>query len=162
MKRITILCAVLTAALSTLLASAAIAADKKPTVAHVIFQDDQFFRLIFFGGRDASERLGVNLKEGNSDTKLDKERQLVDTYISSKADAICIAAISAKASADTLKRAKARGLVVIAENSPVDGEPYDALIQSDQHDLGVQTGESAAKYIKEKLGGKANIGVLQF
>jgi ABC-type sugar transport system substrate-binding protein len=136
--------------------------EKKPTIAHIIFQDDQFFRLIFFGGREAAEKNGVELREGNSVNKLEKERQLVDTYITSKVDAICISALSTKASAETLKRAKARGLVVIAENSPVDGEPYDALIQSDQHDLGVQTGESAAKYITEKLGGKAKIAILQY
>ena len=41
-------------------------------------------------------------------------------------------------------------------------EPYDALIQSDQHDLGLQTGRSAASYINEKLGGKAKIAILQY
>src|SRR5437773_6426101 len=144
------------------MAAGAFAADRKPVIAHIVFQDDQFFRLTLFGGRDAAERNGVDLREGNSQNKLDKERQLVDTYITSKVDAILISALSKKASAETLKRAKARGLVVIAENMQVDGDHQDATIESDQRDLGFQTGQAAAAYIKEKLNGKAKIGVLQY
>src|ERR1044072_9492976 len=139
------------------LVGGASAADKKVRIANIVFQDDQFMRLVLLGARDAASHHDVDLREGNSQSKLDKEKQLVDTYITAKMDAIIITPLSKKASAETVKRAKAKGLVVIVENTPVDGEMQDASIQSDDHDLGWQTGQAAAKYIKEKLGGKAKV-----
>src|SRR6185295_7155530 len=70
---------------------------KSPKIATIIFQDDQFFRLIEFGAREGAQRAGASTVEGNSDNKLDKERQLVDAFIISKADAILISPLSRKA-----------------------------------------------------------------
>src|SRR5437870_869255 len=126
------LCAAILAIGLTLCAQGA---EKKTRIANIVFQDDQFMRLVLLGSRDAAKQHDVDLREGNSQNKLDKERQLVDTYITAKVDALLISPLSKKASADTIKRAKARGLVVIVHNTPVDGGYQDAAIQSDDHDL---------------------------
>src|SRR4029077_11828712 len=94
--------------------------------------------------------------------KLDKERQLVDAFVASKADAIVISPLSRTSSVETLKRAKARGVAVVTYNTTVDGEIEDAFVECDQADLGRQSGEAAARYIKEKLGGKAKVAILAF
>src|SRR5262245_40739819 len=125
-----------------------------PKIATIVFQDDQFFRLIQFGARDGAQKGGATTVEGNSDNKLDKERQLVDTFITGKADAIVISPLSRKASIETLKRAKARGTAIVTYNTTVDGDIADAFVECDQSDLGRQSGQAAAKYIREKLGGK--------
>jgi ABC-type sugar transport system substrate-binding protein len=135
---------------------------KPPKIATIIFQDDQFFRLIEFGAREAAQAAGATSVEGNSDNKLDKERQLVDAFVTSKADAIIISPLSRKASVETLKRAKARGVPVVTYNTTVDGEVEDAFVVCDQSDLGRQSGQAAARYIKEKLGGKAKVAILAF
>ncbi len=149
-------------------ASLALAADsarpdtRPPKIATVIFQEDQFFRLIEFGAREAAQKAGAIAVEGNSENKLDKEKQLVDAFIAGKVDAIVISPLSRKASVETVKRAKARGVAVVTYNTTVDGNIADAFVECDQSDLGRQSGQAAARYIREKLGGKAKVAILAF
>ena len=56
-------------------------AEKKLKIAGIVFQEDQFFRLIQFGMQDAADKAGVELLLANSANKPDKEIQLVNTYI---------------------------------------------------------------------------------
>jgi sugar transport system substrate-binding protein len=149
-------------------ANFALAADfakpngRPPKIATIIFQDDQFFRLIEFGAREAAQAAGATSVEGNSENKLDKEKQLVDAFVTSKVDAIVISPLSRKASVETIKHAKARGIAVVTYNTPVDGDIADAFVECDQSDLGRRSGQAAACYIREKLGGKARVGILAF
>jgi ABC-type sugar transport system substrate-binding protein len=98
----------------------------------------------------------------NSSNKPDKEIQLVNTYIARGVDAIVISPLSAKASVTALKRARDKGIVVITYNSTVEGDIAASYVESDQSDLGRQTGQVAKRYIEEKLGGKAKIATLAF
>lgn len=137
-------------------------ADKKLKIAGIVFQEDQFFRLIQFGMQDAADKAGVELLLANSSNKPDKEIQLVNTYIARGVDAIVISPLSAKASVTALKRARDKGIVVITYNSTVEGDIAASYVESDQSDLGRQTGQVAKRYIEEKLGGKAKIATLAF
>jgi sugar transport system substrate-binding protein len=149
-------------ALAALVAPAR-AADPEFKIANIVFQNDQFMQLVLFGARDAAKKAGnVDLHEGNSNGKIEKEQQLVDAFIVGKMDALLLTPLSKKASVQTVKRAKESGMIVIAYNTPVEGGYEDAYIECDPHDLGWQTGQVAAKYIKEKLGGKAKIAILAF
>ena len=137
-------------------------AEKKLKIAGIVFQEDQFFRLIQFGMQDAADKAGVELLLANSANKPDKEIQLVNTYIARGVDAIVISPLSAKASATALQRAKDAGIVVGTYNSTVEGDIPAAYIESDQGDLGRQTGLVARRYIEEQLGGRAKIATLAF
>ena len=137
-------------------------AEKKLKVAGIVFQEDQFFRLIQFGMQDAADKAGVELLLSNSANKPDKEIQLVNTYIARGVDAIVISPLSARASATALKRARDKGIVVVTYNSTVEGDIPIAYIESDQIDLGRQTGIVAKRYIEQELGGKAKIATLAF
>jgi ABC-type sugar transport system substrate-binding protein len=128
----------------------------------IIFQDDQFFRLIESSAREVAQKEGATAIEGNSENKLDKEKQLVDAFVTSKVDAIVISPLSRKASIETIKRAKAKGVGIVTYNTTVDGDLVDSFVECDQTDLGRQTGQAAVRYIKEKLGGKAKIALLAF
>ena len=136
--------------------------EKKLKIAGIVFQEDQFFRLIQFGMQDAADKAGVELLLANSANKPDKEIQLVNTYIARGVDAIVISPLSAKASATALQRAKDAGIVVVTYNSTVEGDIPAAYIESDQGDLGRQTGLVARRYIEEQLGGQAKIATLAF
>ncbi|MEK6755611.1 MAG: substrate-binding domain-containing protein, partial [Bacteroidota bacterium] len=72
--------------------------QQKKRIAGIVFQEDQFFRLVLFGMRDAAKKHGVELLEANSANKPDKEVQLINTYIANNVDAIVISPLSAKAS----------------------------------------------------------------
>jgi simple sugar transport system substrate-binding protein/ribose transport system substrate-binding protein len=131
-------------------------------IAGIVFQEDQFFRLFEFGLKDAAAKAGVELLLGNSANKPDKEVELVNTYIARKVDAIVIAPLSIKTSVPALQRARDKGIKVITYNSTLEGDAASASLESDQGNLGAQSGIAARKYIEEKLGGKAKLAVLAY
>ena len=135
---------------------------ERTKIAGIVFQEDQFFRLIQFGMQDVAEGADVELLLANSSNKPDKEIQLVNTYIARRVDAIVISPLSAKASAMALKKARDKGIEVITYNTTVESDIATAYIQSDQIDLGAQTGRAARQYIEERLGGQAKIATLAF
>lgn len=131
-------------------------------IAGMFLQEDQFFRLIQFGMKDAAEKAGAELLLASSDGKLDKEIQLVNTYIARHVDAIVLSPLSSTASVTALTRARDAGIKVVTYNSTVEGEVPTAFIESDQRDLGSQTGQVARRHIEEQLGGKAKLAILAF
>ncbi|MHC4961398.1 MAG: substrate-binding domain-containing protein [Planctomycetota bacterium] len=134
----------------------------KPKIAGIVFQEDQFFRLILFGMRDAAEAGGAEFLEANSLNKPDKEIQLVNTYITRGIDAIAISPISSTASVTALKRAYDKGIKIVIQNSPIESDIAVATIESDQFDLGASSGRAAKDYIEKHLGGKAKIAILAY
>jgi ABC-type sugar transport system substrate-binding protein len=131
-------------------------------LAAIVFQEDQFFRLVLFGMRDAAGKAGVELLEGNSNNKLDKEIELVKTYVARKVSAILISPLSKTGSVAAVKLAHDKGITIVAHNTPLDADFPVAYIECDPTDLGRQTGLAARRYIQEKLGGKAKIAILAF
>ena len=131
-------------------------------IAGIVFQEDQFFRLVQFGMQDAAREGDAELLQGNSANKPDKESQLVNTYLARKVDALIISPLSMKASVAALKKAHDRGVLVVTYNSTIEGDIPTAYIESDQADLGARTGRAAIRYIQEKLAGKAKVAILAF
>jgi ABC-type sugar transport system substrate-binding protein len=131
-------------------------------IAGIVFQEDQFFRLVLFGMREAARQEGVVLLEANSAGRPDKEIQLVNTYIAQSVDAIVISPLSATASLSALQRAHAVGITVVTYNTTVDDTIPAAYIESDQTDLGASTGRAAREFIQTHFGGKARIALLAF
>ena len=130
--------------------------------AGIVFQEDQFFRLVLFGMRDAAKKAGVELLEGNSDNKPDKEIELLNTYAIQNVDSILISPLSKAGSVTALKLAHDKGINIITYNSPVDGDLAAADIECSASDLGQQTGTAARNYIEKNLGGKAKVAILAF
>jgi ABC-type sugar transport system substrate-binding protein len=133
-----------------------------PKLAGVVFQEDQFFRLILIGMEDAADQVEAELFEANSASKPDKEMQLINNYIQRGVDAILISPLSGTASKTALKRAHDKGIKIITYNTTIEGDIPSANVESDQVDLGAQTGQAAVAYIKESLGGKAKVAILAF
>ncbi|MCX5771001.1 MAG: substrate-binding domain-containing protein [Candidatus Hydrogenedentes bacterium] len=137
-------------------------AAPKIKLAGIVFQEDQFFRLVLFGMRDAAKKAGVELLEGNSMNKPEKEIELINAYIARKVDAILISPLSAKGSITALKLASDKGIKIIAHNTPIESDVPAAYIECSADDLGAQTGKVARKYVEEKLGGNAKLAVIEF
>lgn len=131
-------------------------------IAGIVFQEDQFFRLVLFGMRDAASRNNVELLEANSSGAPDKEIQLINTYIASGVDAIAVSPLSARASMSALERAREKGIAIVTYNTTVEGDVPSAYVESDQVDLGRSTGKAAREFIEQNLGGKAKIAILTF
>jgi ABC-type sugar transport system substrate-binding protein len=132
------------------------------TIAGIVFQEDQFFRLVLFGMREAAAAEGIQLLEANSAGRPDKEIQLVNTYIAQGVDAIVISPLSATASVSALERARSKGIAIITYNTTVERDIPLAYIESDQGELGASTGRAARAYIERHWGGKATVALLAF
>jgi sugar transport system substrate-binding protein len=135
---------------------------KRLKIAGVGFQDDQFFKLAEMGMRDAAQKANVELLQGNSAGSTDKEASLIENYVTQQVDAIVIAVVNKKASITALKQAHDAGVKIITYDASVAADFPAANIRSDQISLGKLTGEVAHRYIKEKLGGKAKIGIITY
>ena len=133
------------------------------TIAGVVFQQDQFFRTIQMGMGAAAQKAGATLLEGNSESKPEKEISLIDTYIARGVDAIVISPVSKVASIPALKRARDKGIAIVTYNSTIEDSTIPvSYLNSAQRDLGNSTGQLAASFIKNQLGGKAKIATLGF
>jgi simple sugar transport system substrate-binding protein/ribose transport system substrate-binding protein len=137
-------------------------AAQKIKLACIIIQEDQFFRLVLFGMRDAAQQAGVELLEANSDNKPDKEIGLVNTYVARKVGAILISPLSAKGSVAALKLAYDQGIKILTYNTALGADFAAAHIECSPTYLGQQTGKAAREYIERNLGGKAKIAICAF
>lgn len=132
------------------------------TIAGLVYQEDQFFRFVLLGMHDAAAKRGAELLEADSDGKPDREIQLINTYAARGVDAIVISPLSARASGAALARAREKGITIVTYNTTVEGNFAAAFVESDQKDLGRQTGRAACEYIERHLGGKARVALLEF
>jgi simple sugar transport system substrate-binding protein/ribose transport system substrate-binding protein len=151
-----------------LLASVVLAMSATPsfaagkTIAGIVFQQDMFFRSIQLGMQEEAKANGATLLEANSDSKPEKESNLVDTFVARGVDAIIISPLSAKASVRALQKADEKGIKVILYNTPLDATFPVTSIGSSDRDVGQNSGRMAATLIKEKLGGTAHVAILAF
>ncbi|MCG2790421.1 MAG: substrate-binding domain-containing protein, partial [Actinomycetia bacterium] len=89
------------------------AAAEKPAelvVAGVVFQEDQFMKLLEAGYIDAAKNAGVKYLTGNTANDQSKEVELINTYIAQKVNGLAIAPLDAKTSEPTLKKANDAGM----------------------------------------------------
>jgi simple sugar transport system substrate-binding protein/ribose transport system substrate-binding protein len=131
-------------------------------MAGIIFQEDEFFRLIQFGMQDAAKKNGVELLVGNSANSQDKESTQVQNYADQKVAAILVSPINSKTSIPALKAAHDQGILIVTNNVSLASDFPDGDVECSNEDLGIQTGTECHKYIVDKLGGKANIAILAF
>jgi ABC-type sugar transport system substrate-binding protein len=133
----------------------------KMTIAGVVFQSDTFMQTVQAGMQAAADKAGVEMIMGNTDNKLDKEASMIDDYITRGVKAIVITPISADGSIAALKKAKDAGIQIICFNTCVNDKTIpSAFLVTKNEDLGIKTGEAAVKFITDKLGGKATVGIL--
>lgn len=132
-------------------------------VAGVVFQEDQFMKLLSLGYQDAAKAAGVKCLTGNTGNDQAKEAELINTYVAQKVNGLAIAPLNQDSSAAALKKADESGMKIAVTNISLTNAPFIVGgYTSDNKNLGATSGQAAAKYIKEKLGGKAKIAILQF
>jgi ribose transport system substrate-binding protein len=101
--------------------------------------------------KDWNEKFSIN------DANLDLQKSLaaVDDYAAKKTDAIVFTPVVDEASAPTIKKAVAAGMPIICEGNPTSG--CLTMVAIDDYMAGVQVGKWAGDYIKQNMGGKANV-----
>lgn len=141
--------------------NAALAEGK--AIAGIVFQQDQYFRGIQIGMEKAAKAAGDELLSGNSDSKLEKEAQLIDTYIARGVNSIVVAPLSADASVPALKKARDAGITVVTYGTSANGDVAQVTVTSSDRDIGIATGNAAADFLKTlDNDGKVKVGMLAF
>ena len=141
--------------------TAAPAASTKPSIAGIVFQSDTFMKTVQAGMQAMADQAGVEMIMGNTENKLDKEASMIDDYITRGVKAIVITPISADGSIAALKKAKDAGITIICFNTCVNDPTIPSgFLVTKNADLGDKSGAAAVKFITEKLGGKATVGIL--
>ena len=140
---------------------AAKAADR--TVAGIVFQQDQYMKTVQMGMKSASDASGVTLLDANSDNKLEKESQLIDTYIARGVNAIALTPLSKDGSIPAIKKARDAGITVVTFGTTVNGDGAQASVVSSDRDLGANTGKEAHAFLEKMAPGrKVKIATVAF
>lgn len=136
---------------------------KDIVVAGVVFQEDQFMKLLSLGYEDAAKVAGVKYLSGNTGNDQAKESELVNTYLAQKVNGLAIAPLNQDSSIAALENADKSGMKISVTNLNLTNSPFIVGgYTSDNKNLGATSGKAAAQFIKEKLGGKAKIALVQF
>jgi simple sugar transport system substrate-binding protein/ribose transport system substrate-binding protein len=131
-------------------------------VAGVVFQEDQFMKLLSLGYQDAAKAAGVRVLLGNTGNDQAKEAELINTYVAQKVSGLVIAPLNSATSIPVLEKASS-SMKIATTNSNLTNAPFIVGgYTSDNVNLGATSGEAAAQFIKDKLGGRAKIAILQF
>jgi len=134
----------------------------KPKVAGVVFQEDQFMKLLQLGYRDTAEKAGFDFYPGNTNGDAAKESEFLNTYVTQGYKGVAISPISEEASLKVLTDAANKGLLIGISNHEFNLPFLTGAFTSDNYNLGSTVGKAAATYIKQNFGGKAKIAIVQF
>jgi len=136
-------------------------AQKKLSVGLVLINlQAKFFNDINAGASDAAQKAGVNLQviDGNNDPAA--QVNAVETLTQQKVDGIIMVAIDVKGILPALQDAAKSGVKVVAVDAKVEDPSVKAFIGVDNAKAGADFGDFVGKYVSEKLGGKAKIGII--
>ncbi|MGA2545913.1 MAG: substrate-binding domain-containing protein [Rectinemataceae bacterium] len=136
--------------------------EKVFSLACIVFQEDQFMRLLQFGMREAAEKAGAILYLGNSDNKVEKEIALVETYTQMGVDAIIIAPLGRDVSVPHLRKASMKGIRIVTAGMAINAEFPVCNVENDPAELGRRTGIAAREYIQKRMNGRARIATIAF
>lgn len=133
---------------------------KKLGIVH-ISMNDEWCKSVYDEFYAQGEALGFVINVQNGDGKPEQQQQLVETFIAQKYDMILVNPCSPAGIVPSLKKAGEANIPVLAFDSNSEYEQQVSWIAQDHADLGVQSAKYTIDYVKEKLGGKVKIGLLQ-
>lgn len=141
------------------------AAGNQKTIAGIVFQEDQFFNLMTAGYAQAAKDRGYTIQMSNVSNDQAKETEVINTYAAQGIAGIAISPLSETISPETLSSVAKKGVKICVSNTAIDAYKDFAVAAytSDNYAYCYQTGEIAAKFIKEHYGDKKiNVGIVQF
>ncbi|MER9775507.1 substrate-binding domain-containing protein [Mesorhizobium sp. M0220] len=135
---------------------------QETVIGGMVVQQDQYNRGIQLGFEASAAKGGITLLQGNSDSKLEKESELVDTFIARGAKAIVLTPLNSEASVPALRRAAEAGVKVVLYGARLNADFPVSFIGTSHENIGRFSGQAAAEFISRELGGKANVALLGF
>jgi ribose transport system substrate-binding protein len=119
-----------------------------------------FFVALSEGAKSYANSNSAELTVTDPNNDPNAQISAIETFTAAKMDAIIVTATDPKAIMPAIRKARAAGIIVIAHTAKLD--EYDALVSADEHDMGLALGEQAGIFIRDKLKGKAEVGILNY
>lgn len=140
--------------------------EDKIVVAGINLQEDQFSSWCALGYQAACDDYGVTMLHAISGGDPAKEVELLNTYAAQDVDGIAIMPASETTSVAAIKQIyDTYGIPISLLNSEMN-DTYKQFVvgcvTTPHSELGRPSGEAAAAYIRDVLGGQANIGIITF
>ena len=133
------------------------AAGEKPNIPKRIAwantSDAEFFLQITKAIELAAKARGIEFVTAIANDDSAKNVEQIETFLQRGVAALCIQPLDANAQAPLMKRAIEAGAAVLSLVTP----PSTSQAVADQYKVGNAQGLAAARYIKEKMGGNANV-----
>ncbi len=137
----------------------------KKLIAGMVFQEDQFFKLLSAGYEAAAKDMGYDIQLTNTNNDQSKETDALNTYAAQGVQGVAISPLNTQVSPAAVKDAFDAGMQIAVCNASRDAFP-DAIasFSADNVAFCKQTGEAAVKFIQGNFGADQTlkIGIVQF
>ena len=120
----------------------------KKVIAGMVFQEDQFFKLLSAGYQAAADDLGYEIQMTNTNNDQSKETEALNTYVAQGVAGVAISPLNTQVSPAAIEDAHNSGMEIAICNAAIDAFPYAvASYSADNYAFCKQTGEAAVKFI---------------
>ncbi|MCU1273483.1 MAG: hypothetical protein JWO48_914 [Bryobacterales bacterium] len=111
-----------------------------------------FWQSVHAGAVSAAQETGVDVIWNGppSETDIPAQLQIVDSMITQRVDAICVAPIDKTAMVSVVERAAREKIPVVIFDSPVDTQQFVAQVATDNYQAGVMAAERMGKILNGK------------
>jgi ribose transport system substrate-binding protein len=162
------LCAVLAAVMLLALLPAMLFAGgsgekgKKITIGMPLYnQQHEFWQNIYNTAKSYAAEKGITLIAVDSNYDAAKQVSIMEDMLTKKVDALILGAVDPSGVLPTVDEYVKAGIPVVAVDNPLE-RGVVTFVGIDNKQGGVMGGEWAGRYIKDKLGGKANIALIDY
>ncbi|MGA9837496.1 MAG: substrate-binding domain-containing protein [Gemmatimonadaceae bacterium] len=122
----------------------------------LLTREDEFYRQLEAGLRQAAQAHGYRIVLNSGDRDLAKQQSQIDDFIVQHVDAIVVCPVDSKGIGPAIERANAAKIPVFTADIAADGGQVVSHVASDN----VAGGRLAAEYIAKLIGDKGNVGII--
>jgi len=147
----------LVAALVLSAASVGFAAGKIPKKVGWVgnYMMHEWYQTLQKGMKARAQQLGIQLEVADANLDMARQVSMAEDLIAKGVDVLIISPVQQEGAEAIVKKAKAEGVPLVIEASPVKG--MTTIVAVCDYDVGFKGGVETGKYVKSRLGGKARI-----
>lgn len=119
-----------------------------------------YFVQLVNGIKQQSEKRKVKIIIDDPKSDVNKQIAAIEKFTASKVDAIIIAALDQNSLEKVLAKAMEQDIKVVAEATKI--ENCNIYVSFDEWDMGYTIGQSAGKWIRDKLSGDVEVAILNY
>ena len=127
--------------------------------------ESEFWQIVIGGGKQAAEKLGVDLicQAPVSEADITKQIAILENAIATKPDAIVLAPTVSDALVPGIEKAAKKNIPVIIIDSAANTDQYVSFLASDNVKIGTLSADMLAKALEERFGkAEGEVGCLTF